>query len=72
MSEYAPVLMLLALAAALGVVVLAAHEIASQADRAESQAHLAEAAQWQVSQVLADVRRITAEAAERRLRGELP
>ena len=60
------------LAAAAGLLLLAAAgQLAVQADRADTATNLAEVAAWQVSQVLEDVRRITREAAEARLRGEL-
>jgi hypothetical protein len=58
--------------AACGLLILAAAgELMLQAERADTATNLAEVAAWQVSQVLEDVRRITAEAAEKRIRGEL-
>lgn len=64
-------LLILALAGAGLLVTLAAGELGRQADRADTATNLAEVAAWQVSQVLEDVRRITADAAERRARGEV-
>lgn len=60
----------LALCAA-GLVWFASEELAVQAKRADTATNLAEVAAWQVSQVMDDVRRITAQAAADRQRGEL-
>lgn len=49
----------------------AADMLRIEAERADTATNLAEVAAWQVSQVLEDVRRITAEAAAQRARGEL-
>ena len=71
-DEMRTVLLVGGLAAAAGLLVLAAAaQLAIQADRADTATNLAEVAAWQVSAVLEDVRRITREAAERRTRGEL-
>ena len=56
-------LLLLGLGLAGLLLVAAAGELALQAQHADENAHLAQAAAWQVSQVLEDVRRITREAA---------
>ena len=66
------VMLLGALAVAAGLLVWAAsEELAIQAKRADTATNLAEVAAWQVSQVMDDVRRITAQAAADRARGEL-
>jgi hypothetical protein len=60
-----------ALAFGAGLLVWAAsEELAIQAKRADTATNLAEVAAWQVSAVMDDVRRITAQAAEQR-RGEI-
>lgn len=64
-------LLVLGLASVSLLILVAAGELAIQAERADTATNLAEVAAWQVSQVLEDVRRITAEAAVDRLRGEL-
>lgn len=58
----------LALCAA-GLVWFASEELAIQAQRADTATNLAEVAAWQVSQVMDEVRRITAQAAAERARG---
>lgn len=64
--------LLAGLAAAAGLLVWAAADMLRiEAERADTATNLAEVAAWQVSQVLEDVRRITAEAAAQRARGEL-
>ena len=73
MSDEMRTVLLIGRLAAAGVLVLAAAaQLAVQADRADTATNLAEVAAWQVSAVLEDVRRITAEANARRVRGELP
>jgi hypothetical protein len=73
MSDEWRTLLLMAGLAAAGLLVLsAAAQLAIQADRADTATNVAEVAAWQVSQVLEDVRRITAESAGRVARGELP
>jgi len=57
--------------AAAGLVWFASEELAITARRADTATNLAEVAAWQVSQVMDDVRRITAQAAADRVRGEL-
>lgn len=64
-------LLVLGLGAVALLIIAAAGELAIQAERADTATNLAEVAAWQVSQVLEDVRRITAEAAAQRLKGEL-
>lgn len=72
MSDTKTVMLLGVLAVAAGVLVWAAADMLRiEADRADTATNLAEVAAWQVSQVLEDVRRITAEAAAARARGEL-
>jgi hypothetical protein len=71
-EQWRLILLVSALAAAGLLILAAAAELARAADRAEHAGGLAEAHAWQVSQVLDNVRRITAEAAERHARGELP
>lgn len=72
MSDMKTVMLLGVLAVAAGVLVWAAADMLRiEADRADTATNLAEVAAWQVSQVLEDVRRITAEAAAARARGEL-
>lgn len=72
MSDTKTVMLLGVLAVAAGVLVWAAADMLRiEADRADTATNLAEVAAWQVSQVLEDVRRITAEAAAQRARGEL-
>jgi len=66
------VLILAGLGVAGLLLIAAAGELMIQAERADTATNLAEVAAWQVSQVLEDVRRITAEAAARHARGELP
>ncbi len=64
--------LLVAVAIAAGLGLLAMCDLLRvEAERAETATNLAEVAAWQVSQVLEDVRRITAEAAAARVRGEL-
>ncbi len=65
-------LLLVAAAVGAGLLLLAVSDLLRvEAQRAETATNLAECAAWQVSQVLEDVRRITAEAAAQRVRGEL-
>jgi hypothetical protein len=71
-DEWKVLALITGLAAAGMLILAAAAQLAIQADRADSATNLAEVAAWQVSQVLDDVRRITAEAAMRRAKGELP
>ena len=71
-DEMRTVLLIGGLAAAAMLVLAAAAQLAVQADRADTATNLAEVDAWQVSAVLEDVRRITAEANARRVRGELP
>ena len=71
-DEMRTVLLIGGLAAAGLLVLAAAAQLAVQADRADTATNLAEVAAWQVSAVLEDVRRITAESAKRQARGELP
>ena len=71
-DEMRTVLLIGGLGAAALLVLAAAAQLAVQADRADTATNLAEVAAWQVSAVLEDVRKITREAAERRVRGELP
>lgn len=64
--------LVLAVVAAGGLAVAAAAgTVAEQAARSSAALDLAEVSAWQVSQVLEEVRRITAEAAARQARGEL-
>ena len=70
-DEMRTVLLIGGLGAAALLVLAAAVQLAVQADRADTATNLAEVAAWQVSEVLEDVRRITAEACARRIRGEL-
>jgi len=73
MDDKRALLLVVALAATAGVLVLAAAaQLEIQAERADTATNVAEVAAWQVSQVLEEVRRITAEAAIRQARGELP
>ncbi len=65
------VLILVALAVAGLAVLAAAGTVAEQSARAGAALDLAEVSAWQVSQVLDDVRRITADAAARQARGEV-
>jgi hypothetical protein len=70
-NEWRAVLLMAGLCAA-GLLVLAASaQLAIQADRADTATNVAEVAAWQVSQVLEDVRRITAESARRQAKGEV-
>ena len=71
-DEMRTVLLIGGLGAAALLVLAAAAQLAVQADRADTATNLAEVAAWQVSAVLEDVRRITAESAKRQARGELP
>ncbi len=73
MSEQMRLVLLLAAAAVgAGLLLVAASDLLRvEAERADHATNLAEVAAWQVSQVLEDVRRITAEAAALRARGEL-
>ena len=71
-DEMRTLLLIGGLGAAALLVLAAAAQLAVQADRADTATNLAEVAAWQVSAVLEDVRKITREAAERRVRGELP
>ena len=70
-DEWRAVALIAGLAAAGLLILAAAAQLAINADRADTATNLAEVAAWQVSQVLEDVRRITTEAANARLRGEL-
>ncbi len=71
-SEVRTVVLLGGVLAAVALVAwAAAQELSIQAQRADTATNVAEVAAWQVSQVLEDVRRITREAAEARLRGQL-
>lgn len=70
-EKWFPVLLLGALAACGLLALAAAIQLEVVSERADTATNLAEVAAWQVSQVLEDVRRITAEAAERHARGEL-
>ena len=70
-DELRTVLLIGGLAAAALLVLAAAAQLAITADRADTATNLAEVAAWQVSEVLEDVRRITAEASTRRIKGEL-
>ena len=70
-DEWRMAVLMAGLAAAGLLILAAAAQLAVQADRADSATNLAEVAAWQVSQVLEDVRRITKEAAEQHVRGEL-
>jgi hypothetical protein len=72
MSDQWRVMLALGLvAAAAALLWAAADQLAVQARRADTATNLAEVAAWQVSQVLEDVRRITAESAGRQARGEV-
>lgn len=70
-DEWRMVALMAGLAAAAVLLLAAAAQLSVQADRADTATNLAEVAAWQVSQVLEDVRRITAEAAAKHARGEL-
>ena len=70
-DEWRAVLLISGLAAAGVLILFAAAQLAIQADRADTATNVAEVAAWQVSQVLEDVRRITAESAKRQARGEV-
>lgn len=71
-SEVRTAVMVGGVLAALALVAwAAAQELAVTAARADTATNLAEVSAWQVSQVLDEVRRITREAAEARLRGQL-
>ena len=70
-DKWVPVLALALIAAAAAGLWAASEQLAIQAQRADTATNLAEAAAWQVSQVMDEVRRITAEAAATRARGEL-
>ena len=70
-NEWRAVLLIGGLCAAGLLVLSAAAQLAVQADRADTATNVAEVAAWQVSQVLEDVRRITAESAKRRAAGEV-
>ena len=70
-DEWRAVLLISGLAAAGILILSAAAQLAIQADRADTATNVAEVAAWQVSQVLEDVRRITAESAQRQARGEV-
>ena len=70
-DEWRAIALIAGLAAAGLLILAAAGQLAVQADRADAATNLAEVAAWQVSQVLEDVRRITAEAAILHARGEL-
>ena len=70
-GKWVPVLALALVAAAAVGLWAASEQLAIQAQRADTATNLAEVAAWQVSQVMDEVRRITAEAAATRARGEL-
>ena len=71
MNEWRAVLLIGGMCAAGLLILSAAAQLAVQADRADTATNVAEVAAWQVSQVLEDVRRITAESAKRRAAGEV-
>ena len=70
-EQWRAVLVMAGLASAALLVLAAAAQLALQAERADTATNAAEVAAWQVSQVLEDVRRITAESARRQARGEV-
>ena len=70
-NEWRAVLLIAGLAGVGLLVLSAAAQLAIAAERADTATNVAEVAAWQVSQVLEDVRRITAESAKRQARGEV-
>ena len=70
-NEWRAVLLIAGLAGVGLLVLSAAAQLAIAAERADTATNVAEVAAWQVSQVLEDVRRITAESAKRQARGEI-
>jgi hypothetical protein len=71
-DEWRLIILMAGLAAAGLLILAAAAELARQADRADQAAEVGHLQAWQVSQLLDNARRITAEAADKIARGEIP